>query len=313
MNQNPTTFNDCRQLVKEKIPFSFNHVFADLEDSFTTGCVNKPPIYKIYSYSRDNPILVFDFGREKWIGLKDVSDDKISQLHMSLVDDAVISHWASHEELLNISKHGLFGEITNPKYTADKFKKARSEAELLAEYVTNYGPIHDHPLPGKTIKKIMVKNPVWFYKVVGMLAQNYATISENLNGHTTIYFFYAGGLFSGRFPRYINQDSALESLSGPCIIDSINLTSKKSAERMLALNGFELITPEDDEKYMGHLLKYSIQRVKPIGISQSLQATLTHKDATGIGGLIQTKKFYKSRSKYCESKIISTHLSKERN
>lgn len=256
MSHKPTTLNDCRQLVKEKTPFSYNHVFADLEDGFTTGCSNKPPIYKIYSYGRDNPILVFDFGREKWIGLKDVPNDKISQLHMSLVDSTAINHWASHEELVDISRHGLFGEITNPKYTADKFVKAKSAAELLTEYVAINGPIHDHPVPGKLIEKITIQNPVWYFKTVGMLAHNYATISEASNGNGIIYFFYDGGMYTGRFPRYISNESAREAFKCPSIIDSISLLSTTAAKEMLALNGFKPITPEADEKFMGHLSKH---------------------------------------------------------
>lgn len=256
MSHNPATLNDCRQLAKEKIPFSFNHVFADLEDGFTAGCSNKPPIYKLYSYSRDNPILVFDFGREKWIGLKDVPNDKISQLHMSLVDTAVISHWALHEELVNISRHGLFGEVTNPKYTADKFVKAKSAAELLTEYLAINGPIHDHPVPGKIIEKITIQNPAWYFKAVGMLAHNYAIISETSNGNGIIYFFCDDGMYTGRLPRHISNESAREAFKYPSIIDSISLLSTTAAKEMLALNGFKPITPEADERFMGHLSKH---------------------------------------------------------
>lgn len=254
MSHNPATFNDCRQLVRDRVPFSFNHVFADLEDGFTTGYSNKPPIYKIYSYSRDNPILVFDFGREEWIGLKDVPNDKISQLHMSLVDSAAINHWASHQDLAHISINGLPGDVTNPKYTADKFIKARSRAELLAEYVAINGPIHDHPIPGATIKKITIKNPRWYHKVVGMLSHNYATISQNLHGKTVVYFFYDDGRYHGLLPKNISMDcknSVFSSTS--CIIDSIELKDVKYAEEILYRNGFELITKEIDQKFRGHL------------------------------------------------------------
>ena len=249
MSYKPTTFNDCRQLVIDKIPFSFNHVFADLRDSFRAGQENIPPIYTVYSYSRDNPILVFDFGREKWAGLKDVPNDKISQLHMSLVDGAAVSHWAPLEELLNISRSGLFGEITNPKYTADKFVKAKS----AAEYVAINGPIHDHPVPGKVIEKIAIQNPVWYYKVVGMLAHNYATISEAPNGYATIYFFYDDGIFHGRLPKHISRECIKEAFKSPCIIDSIELINISIAKEMLALNGFKPITPEGNKKFGGHL------------------------------------------------------------
>lgn len=256
MSNKPTTLNDCRQLIKERTPFSFNHVFADLEDGFTTGRSNKPPIYKIYSYSRDNPILVFDFGREKWIGLKDAPNDKISQLHMSLVDNDVISHWVSHEDLVHISINGLSGDITNPKYSADRFVKVKSKAELLAEYVAIHGPIYDHPAPGRVIEKITIQNPVWYYNAVGMLAHNYATISEASNGNGIIYFFYDDGRYGGHLPRYISRESAIESFSGQCVIDSISLVSTVAAKEMLALNGFEPITPEADKRFMGHLSKH---------------------------------------------------------
>lgn len=248
MSHNPTTLNDCRQLAKEKIPFSFNHVFADLEDGFTTGCSNKPPIYKIYSYSRDNPILVFDFGREKWIGLKDVPNDKISQLHMSLVDTAVISHWASHEELVNISRQGLIGEVTNPKYTADKFVKAKSAAQLLAEYVAINGPIHDHPKPGAHLKKIIVeKNPDWYFKVIGMLQHNYAFINEESPGKVMIYFCHERGSTLGRIPGHI----VLNPLDGdgrlPCIVDSFEFSNILKAQSALARNHFSLISELADD------------------------------------------------------------------
>ena len=157
--KSPTTFGDCQELVKEKITFTFTHVFAELKDRFTIGDSCEPPIYAIYSYDRNNPILVFDFGREKWAGLKDAPNDKITQLHMSLVGDEQIDFWVSHEELVNISRHGLSGEITNPKYTSDKFIKARDPKELLAEYIAENGPIHDHPIPGARIAKINIKNP----------------------------------------------------------------------------------------------------------------------------------------------------------
>lgn len=252
MSHSPTTFNDCRQLVIDKIPFAFNHVFADLRDSFSTGQENIPPIYTVYSYSRENPILVFDFGREEWVGLEDVPNDKISQLHMSLVDRAAVGHWAQHEELVDISRRGLLSEITNPKYTADKFVKAKS----AAEYVAINGPIHDHPVPGKVIEKIAIQNPAWYYKAVGMLAHNYATISEASNGNGIIYFFYDDGMYTGRLPRHISNESAREAFKYPSIIDSISLLSTTAAKEMLALNGFKPITPEADERFMGHLSKH---------------------------------------------------------
>lgn len=252
----PATLNDCRTLIQEKRPFEFTHLFAELMDGFTFGYSDKPPIYTIYSYSRSNPILVFDFGREKWVGLKDPPKDKITQLHISLVDSAEISFWASYEDLVNISIHGLSGEITNPKYTADKFIKARDPSELFAEYIAANGPIHDHPLPGKIIEKITIQNPVWYYKVVGMLAHNYATISEAPNGNGIIYFFYDGGMYTGRLPRYISDESVREAFKYPSIIDSISLLSTVAANEMLALNGFMSITPEADEKFMGHLSKH---------------------------------------------------------
>lgn len=249
MSHSPTTFNDCRQLVIDKIPFAFNHVFADLRDSFSTGQENIPPIYTVYSYSRENPILVFDFGREEWVGLEDVPNDKISQLHMSLVDRAAVGHWAQHEELVDISRRGLLSEITNPKYTADKFVKAKSAAEYLAIN----GPIHDHPVPGKVIEKIAIQNPAWYYKVVGMLAHNYATISEAPNGYATIYFFYDGGIFHGRLPKHISRECIKEAFKSPCIIDSMELINISIAKEMLSLNGFKPITPEANKKFGGHL------------------------------------------------------------
>lgn len=253
MSHNPITFNDCRQLVIDKIPFSFNHVFADLKDSFRTGQENIPPIYTVYSYSRDNPILVFDFGREKWVGLEDVPNDKISQLHMSLVDRAAVRHWAPHEELVDISRRGLFGEISNPKYTPDKFIKIKSEAELLAEYVALNGPPHDQPAPGRIIEKIIIQNPVWYHKVVGMLAHNYATITVAPTGYATIYFFYDGGIFHGRLPKHISRECIKEAFKSPCIIDSMELINISIAKEMLALNGFKPITPEANKKFGGHL------------------------------------------------------------
>jgi hypothetical protein len=250
----PTTFGDCRELVKEKIAFTFTHVFAELKDGFTAGYNCQPPIYTIYSFSRNNPILVFDFGREKWAGLKDAQNDKITQLHMSLAGDAPIDFWMPHEELVNISRYGLPGGITNPKFTPDKFVKARDPKELLAEYIAENGPVHDHPVPGATIPRINIKNPQWYHKVVDMLAHNYATISEDLSGKTSVYFFYDGGRHYGRLPKFISLE-CIEKVfkSTSCIIDSLEFKNTQIAKEKLNQNGFELITQELDQKFMGHL------------------------------------------------------------
>ena len=255
--KSPITFSDCRELVKEKISFTFTHIFAELKDGFTIGDSCEPPIYTIYSYSRNNPILVFDFGREKWAGLKDAPNDKITQLHMSVAGDAPIDFWVPHEELVNISSHGLPGKITNPKFTPDKFVKARDPKELLAEYIAENGPIHDHPTPGATIAKINIKNPRWYHKVVGMLAHNYATISEDPSGKVIIYFFYDGGKHYGRLPKFISPECIKEVFkSSSCIIDSLEFASTQIAKEKLNQNGFELITQELDQKFMGHLFAH---------------------------------------------------------
>jgi len=253
----PTTFGNCRELVKAKIAFEFNHVFATLNDEFTAGYSCKPPVYTIYSYSKNHPILVFDFGKEKWIGLKDAPNNKITQLHMSLVGDAPIDFWVPHEELVNISRHGLPGDTTNPKFTPDKFVKARGPKELLAEYIAENGPIHDHPVPGATIARINIKSPKWYHKVVGMLSHNFATISEDPSGKAIIYFFYDGGRHYGRPPKFISSECINEVLkSTSCIIDSLEFASTQIAKEKLNQNGFELITQELDQKFMGHLFSH---------------------------------------------------------
>lgn len=255
--KNPTTFGDCRELVKEKISFTFTHVFAELKDRFTTGDSCEPPIYTVYSYSRNNPILAFDFGREKWIGLKDAPNDKITQLHMSLAGDAPIDFWVPHEELLNISRHGLPGEITSPKFTPDKFVKAREPKELLAEYIAENGPIHDHPAPGARIARINIKSPKWYHKVVGMLSHNYATIAQNSSGKAIAYFFYDGGMHHGRLPKYIKFECIKEVFgSRSCIIDSIEFDSAKTAKKKLRQNGFTLIDQEPSESLMLHISEH---------------------------------------------------------
>lgn len=251
--KSPTTIGDCKELVKEKVSFVFTHVFAELKDTFSTGGNCELPIYTIYSYSRNNPILVFDFGREKWIGLKDAPNNKIAQLHMSLAGDAQIDFWVTSEELIHISRHGLPGAITNPKFTPDKFVKARDPKELLAEYIALNGPIHDHPTPGATIAKINIKNPIWYHKVVGMLSHNYATISEDPGGKAIAYFFYDGGKHYGRLPKYIRADYAKEIFSNAsCIIDSLEFDSAQIAEKKLVQNGFTLIDQERNEYLMQH-------------------------------------------------------------
>ena len=255
--QKPAALKDCRILIQEKQPFVFTHLFAELMDGFTFGYSDKPPIYTVYSYSRSNPILVFDFGRERWVGLKDLPKDKITQLHISLVDSNEISHWASHEELVNISTHGLSGEVTSPRYTGDKFIKARDPKESLAEYIAVNGPIYDHPIPEATISKINIKNPDWYHKAVGMLSHNYATISEDPSGKTIVYFFYDEGRHHGRLPKYISMACRKEIFSSTsCIVDSINFDSIQIAKEQLEQNGFKLIAQESNENFLRHVSKH---------------------------------------------------------
>ena len=86
------------------------------------------------------------------------------------------------------------------------------------------------------------KEPQWYFKVTGMLQQNYAFIYKETDGKAIVYFFHEQA-----FHLKID-DTKIENL--PRVIDSLEFSNTSIANAALRFNHFSLVSEVGPDSYL---------------------------------------------------------------